>query len=530
MLLKDEFYPTPQSLLKEIFEGLNWKEVHSILEPSAGKGDIVSYILAHGEKTRDRYRYNKEWDIDCIEKDTDLQKILRGYGYRVVHDDFFTFHTFKQYDLIVMNPPFSNGEKHLLKALDMQKDGGNIICILNAETIHNPFSRARQELLQKLEEYQANITFLTGAFEQAERKTSVDIAIIKVSIPKTKQKSQIFLNLKNAYYEEVTTKETTNLCVNDFVKAIVTRYEMEVNAGIQLIKEYQAMKPYLMSSLKENHYAQPLIQLSVDGMDDFSINDYIRCVRNKYWVALFKDERFTKGMTSNLLDDYRKKVDKLSEYDFSLYNIYSIQLEMSKHMVQGIEECIIKLFDELSYQYSYNDELNNNIHYFNGWKTNKCWIINKKVILPFYSAWGWNNRFYPTCYKMVEKLTDIEKALDYLNGSVSNERALQDSLRAAERANQTKKIPLKYFTVTFYKKGTCHIEFTNLDLLKKLNIFGSQKKGWLPPSYGKKSYHEMSKEEQEVVNNFEGKQSYEKVMEHPSRYFLNTQLLIPRLE
>ena len=29
---------------------------------------------------------------------------------------------------------------------------------------------------------------------------------------------------------------------------------------------------------------------------------------------------------------------------------------------------------------------------------------------------------------------------------------------------------LKNIDVTFYKKGTCHIEFTNLELLKRFNI------------------------------------------------------------
>ena len=165
------------------------------------------------------------------------------------------------------------------------------------------------------------------------------------------------------------------------------------------------------------------------------------------------------------------------------------------------------LFDELSYQYSFNSEFGKNIHYYNGWKTNKCWIINKKVILPFYDAWNFMGRYDPV-YKVAQKLSDIEKALDYLNGSVSDEEGLRERLKVAEKANQTRKIPLRYFTVTFYKRGTCHIEFTNLELLKKLNIFGSQKKGWLPPSYGKKTYKAMSQEEQDVVDSFEGKASY----------------------
>lgn len=528
-MLNNEFYPTPTSLLEKIFAGMEWKDIHTVLEPSAGKGDIVQYLMEHGNVSANGYRYSRELDIDCIETDSDLQKTLKGNGYRVVHDDFLTFHTYKEYDLIVMNPPFSNGDKHLLKALDMQKDGGGIICILNAETIRNPYSLSRQELLRQLESYQADISFLIGAFEQAERKTSVEVAVIKVAIPKKEKTSRIFSELKAAYYADEKVEKETGLCINDFVKATVKRYELEVQAGIELIREYQAMEPSLMSSLQENPYASPLIELKVNGTDSFTINDYVKSVRNKYWTALFQDSRFTNGMTSNLLDEYRKKVDALADYDFSLYNIYTIQLEMSKNLTKWIEDCIIGLFDELSYQYSYTNEFSKNIHYYNGWKTNKCWIINKKVILPFYDAWSFMGRYDPASYKVLKKLSDMEKALDYLNGSVSNEGALQDRLREARKTNQTKKIPLRYFTITFYKKGTCHIEFTNLELLKKLNIFGSQKKGWLPPSYGKKSYEAMSREEQEVIDAFEGEDSYKKVMTQTSYYLVEEYNLLSKI-
>lgn len=337
------------------------------------------------------------------------------------------------------------------------------------------------------------------------------------------------MELKAAYYADEKVEKETGLCINDFVKATVKRYELEVQAGIELIREYQAMEPSLMSSLQKNPYASPLIELKVNGTDSFTINDYVKSVRNKYWTALFQDSRFTNGMTSNLLDEYRKKVDALADYDFSLYNIYTIQLEMSKNLTKWIEDCIIGLFDELSYQYSYTNEFSKNIHYYNGWKTNKCWIINKKVILPFYDAWSFMGRYDPASYKVLKKLSDMEKALDYLNGSVSNEGALQDRLREARKTNQTKKIPLRYFTITFYKKGTCHIEFTNLELLKKLNIFGSQKKGWLPPSYGKKSYEAMSREEQEVIDAFEGEDSYKKVMTQTSYYLVEEYNLLSKI-
>ena len=40
-MIPKEFYPTPRELLEKITEGIDWKRLQSVLEPSAGKGDIV---------------------------------------------------------------------------------------------------------------------------------------------------------------------------------------------------------------------------------------------------------------------------------------------------------------------------------------------------------------------------------------------------------------------------------------------------------------------------------------------------------
>ena len=45
MLENKEFYPTPKALLEKMTEDVNFPMVHSVLEPSAGKGDIVKYLL-----------------------------------------------------------------------------------------------------------------------------------------------------------------------------------------------------------------------------------------------------------------------------------------------------------------------------------------------------------------------------------------------------------------------------------------------------------------------------------------------------
>lgn len=518
--MNKEFYPTPKCLLDKILQGIKWKQINNILEPSAGKGDITEYVI-------EKLNQNKSSDyftVDCIENDPELQACLKGKNLTLISDDFLKFSTYKKYDMIIMNPPFSNGDLHLLKALEIQKKGGDVICILNAETIRNPYSNSRKELIQKLENFQAQIEFMENEFMQAERTSNVEIAVIKVHIPQKELHSCFIEELQQKQtYHEIDDIELNALSVNDYIEAIIQQCNLEMAAGIRLIEEYMGMKPYIMNRVGCEGYIKPIIDLKINGSSDCKnpVNCFVKAIRFKYWTALFNNPKFTNGMTSNLREQYLSNISKLDNYDFSYYNIKTIQEDMSKSLIKGVEDCIIELFDTFSYQYSYSDELSKNIHYYNGWKTNKAWIINKKIIVPFMNAWNYLNDYDPTRYEIESKLFDIEQALNYLDGGLTTPINMHDSLCQARRSDSTKKIPLKYFTVSFYKKGTCHIEFTNLDLLKKLNIYGSQKKGWLPPAYGKKSYSELTLTEKHVVDDFEGEKSYKETISNAEYFIYN---------
>ena len=518
----DEFYPTPEALLEKITEGCDWKRIQSVLEPEAGKGDIVSFLQKKAAEN-----YMREYDIDCIESETELQMILKGKKMRLVYDDFLTFESYKRYDLIVMNPPFSNGDAHLLKALQIQKYGGNIICILNAETIRNPYTNLRKELVQKLQDLHADIQFMDHEFQDAERPTGVEIAVIKVCVPKQESVSHIFEELKRAKIENTQKLDgegITDVAENDFIKATVQRYEIETEACLTFIREYHGLRPYIMQNLKKTEYDSPILELKFHDykLEAGDENKVIQAIRKKYWKALFADSRFTGKMTSKQREDYMSQVERLKDYDFNMYNIKSIQLDMTRNLVTGIETCIMNLFDELSHEHSWMPETGRNIHYYNAWTTNKAYIINKKVIIPMYSVFSdiWKEFRYD--YTVLNKLSDIEKVFDYISGLPSDNCGnLYQILRNAESAQQSKNIECKYFTVTFYKKGTCHIVFHDEELLKKFNIFGSQHKGWLPQSYGKKTYENMEPEEQAVIDAFEGRESYERLMLCPEKYMID---------
>lgn len=528
-----DFYPTPIHLIQKILDKVDFKYIESILEPSAGKGDIVDYI-----KQKEKY-YNIKYDIDCIEANQNLRHILEGKKYRVVYNDFLTYNTRKEYDIIIMNPPFSNGCKHILKALEMQQNGGKIACILNAETLKNPYTNERKDLQRKLTEYNAKVEFIQDAFINAERKTDVEIALIYVDIPQTTEKSFIFDGLKKAAEaEETKAEQSTELITDDYIKNVVKQYEMEVEAGIKLIKEYRAMTPYIMREFGKDEKTGEIIQtggciLSMDLSRNYnkynntlSINNYIREVRGKYWNALFNNENFVGLLTNNLKTEFYNRVEELKDYDFSLYNIYTLKIQMIERTSKGVEDTIISLFEELSNKYSWMDQTSKNIHYYNGWKTNKAWKINKKVIIPLSGYSQYFGNYEPTYYTVVEKLSDIEKCFNYLDGGKTDDVNIKESLQFAEEYGETKDIQLKYFTVTFYKKGSCHIVFNDDELLKKFNIFGSQKKGWLPPSYGKKAYKDMTTEEKAVINDFEGETEYNKTMQNQQYYLFDSRNIL----
>lgn len=152
-------------------------------------------------------------------------------------------------------------------------------------------------------------------------------------------------------------------------------------------------------------------------------------------------------------------------------------------------------------------------------------MANEKVIIPL-NAYTSYSGSYCLDHRVRTKLADIEKCFNYLDGGMTDDLALNDALTLAQNSGQTKNIDLKYFKVTFYKKGTCHIVFKNEELLKKLNIYGSQKKGWLPPAYGKKKYSEMNLDEQAVINAFEGEKEYAKVMAASEYYFSDVEMFL----
>lgn len=545
-----EFYPTPEKVAGALLAGVKWDNVNSILEPSAGKGDMLGYAKRvkigknyQGFQTRIA---DRNLDIDCIEIDENLRFILKGKGYRVVHDDFLTFQTRKQYDLILMNPPFSNGEYHLLHALELCENGGEIACVLNAETLLNPYTKARAALVKELRKVNADIRYLKNGFSKAERSTDVEVALVNVHIPASFVDPTLFENLKKAEQnDENVVYEKDEIAPANNVDRLIREYDLLCRVGIDLIRKYNGVRPYLMNGT--DRYSKPLIELEIcghtplDACGTNEINNFLKRARGIYWRKLFDLPMLRGKMTSEMNDEYSSTIDEMRDYEFSFFNIQQVLDRIREQLGQGVEIAIMKCFDKLSNEHAYHEDLmNENIHYYNGWKTNKAHLVNMKCIIPTWGCFATEmkkdkyDRYkeFMTdidphgCFSV---LSDLEKALDYLDKGETFPCNLSRSLEIAAYNGKTT-VQCKYFDVTFYKKGTCHIKFRDQKIVDRLNIFAGRNRNWLPPTYGKVRYQDMDDESRRVVDEFMGKEHYEAVMDQPNEYLIDSSSMVPLLE
>ena len=518
------FYPTPEDLVNKMLNRVEWEKVFDMLEPSAGKGDIAVRMIERWKVYNSSpYNTSPEADIDCIEIDPNLRAILKSQGLRVVHDDFMTYNTMKRYSLIVMNPDFSTAAKHILKAISLLAPEGQLVALCNAETIKNPCTNERDLLLRTLGD--AQIEYITGAFQKAERKTDVETAMIVYKAPAEEEKSFILENLRPAHkYVEMTQEETADLTKSDFVEAIIDRYNYEVESGIHLIREYKAVSHMLNSDYSGN--ANASMALVMENNKIATEDKWIRSVRYKYWNLLFAHPQLIEQFTTNIREAFYHRLHELQDYEFSYFNIKEILIQMNAHVSEGVEKTILNLFDDWTRKYHW-DENAKNRHYFDGWKTNDAFAVNKRVVLPLsaYNYWSYNQSHEFRAYNVNNRIEDIEKVFNYLDGGRTEDgEKLRDILERCETTGEAKDVDTKYFRITFYKKGTAHLVFKNEELLAKFNIFAARGKNWLPPSFGRKHYKDMDEEEKKVIDSFmdeTGGKKYEKIMAQAD-YYLNT--------
>lgn len=462
-----QLYPSPPWLIEMLTEHL-FREFRGkfhlsgkVLEPSAGRGDILDYI---SEKAMGGYSsYNRQSDkLAAIEIDPSLQAVLREKGYRVIDSDFLEYPGFEKFDHIVMNPPFKDGAKHLLKAFEISK-GALIKCVLNAETIKNPYSQDRKRLLHLIEENQGEVAEVGQVFIDAERSTPVDAVIVTLQ-DKTYEEPD-FLKGFDPEREidilalpEIGGKEIAS--ENEF-----EAYEARYNAAIRAFEELLLARSkaiYYMSGLTGSTSPGTLIDdlfKSSSTLED-SYRKFLSEFNREAWIAVFAKTNLAEMTTARVKENLETLRNEKGSMSFTANNMRQLFMQLGLQKEEIMTASVLDAFDEITKYYHENREA------VEGWKTNSAYLVGRKFILPnIRCSYGYGISHYRH-----DKITDIEKALCFLDARPFDKiKSIIDVYNQHDGSLFGKSVDSEFFWTKFYKKGTLHFEWKDEGLRQRFN-------------------------------------------------------------
>lgn len=118
------FFPTPRPVIDRMIEAAGIEPGMKVLEPSAGKGDIVDALADRGV------------DVEAVEVRPALRDLLEAKGHKLVGGDFMETSPAEGggYDRVLMNPPFERGQDidHVRHAFEQLKPGGRLVAVMSA--------------------------------------------------------------------------------------------------------------------------------------------------------------------------------------------------------------------------------------------------------------------------------------------------------------------------------------------------------------------------------------------------------------
>jgi hypothetical protein len=515
--MNKNFYPTPNSLIARMWRKIPRKqlqEIHYICESQAGAGHIIDWI-----KNNNQY---DSFTIHAIESDPQLVAILRGKGVNVVSYDFLTYSGQDKYDLIIGNPPFDQGDKHLLKAIDILYSG-HIVYLLNAETLKNPYTHTRRELVKRLDELNADIEYIQNAFIDAKRKTGVEIALIYIRVVKEIEQDLFFGVTDASDQVDFDLPEDSNeIARKDSIHNLVARYNRVIDVGTKALldfyKNHRHISPYMSIKIYENDNRCFNSPSNLTAAMKAKLNTFLKVTRKAYWKMALDIEPVKARLTQKKREEFFELLKQNEYADFTETNVRTFVLNLINDHERILTEAVADLFDKMSRKYAWDEDLGNgNIHYFNGWKTNQAFFVNRKVIMPMYASYAsYGSSFvdvftrrWKIDWRVENQLDDIDRVMNYFDARPPCEcLTITAALKQAFERGQNRGIESTYFKISVFKKGTIHLEFLNDDILRRFNVTACKHKQWLPFDYGTKPFKFMCQAEQNIVESFEGEKSY----------------------
>lgn len=447
-----DFFPTPSQVIQRMLDGENIQD-KIILEPSAGKGDIVDYLTANGAKT-----------VLACEINSDLQKIIKSKC-MLIAEDFLTLRAdqISHIDVIVMNPPFSADEKHILHAYEIAPAGCRIIALCNLNTVERPTYEARERLVKIVEDF-GGYEDIGDCFTESERTTQVDIALIKITKP-----GQNYSQEFDGFFmdEDPIEAQEIGLMPYNVVRDLVQRYTEAIKIFDRQLEEAKRMNDLTGS------FFSSTIAMSITSEDaPKTRNEFKKSLQKSGWLYIFDKLNMQKYSTQGLKADINKFVETQEKVPFTRKNIYAMLQIIIGTKSQRMDKAMIEVFDKVT------EHHHDNRYRVEGWKTNSHYLVNRRFIFPYgaeFSKWS-PNEITIKHTRRAELLTDMEKTLCYLTGD--NYDIIKGINNLEYKLTPGQWYETHFFKVRGYKKGTIHVEFTSEDVWGRFNQRVAKIKGF----------------------------------------------------
>ncbi len=323
-----DFFPTPEKVAYQMINGYDVSG-KTVLEPSAGKCDLVNILQKEGA------------EVIACEINDDLRKIVQSKC-TVIAPDFLTVRAeqISHVQFIFMNPPFSKDEKHVLHAWEIAPAGCTIISLCNSNTIKNDYYQDRKRLKTLVEEFGSSED-LENAFEQAERRTSVDVSIIRLQKPADNYKEEF----NGFFLEDDAPEEQENaLMPYNVVRDLVNRY-------IQAIKIFdkQLSAAVELNDMISTFYREPEIGF-ICTSEKYQANrqQFKKDLQKSAWMYVFDKMNLQKYATRGLKEDINKFVEQQTQIPFTMRNIYQMISIVIGTTEQRMDKAILEVFDKLT--------------------------------------------------------------------------------------------------------------------------------------------------------------------------------------
>lgn len=457
-MFNKDFFPTPPDVIDQMLVDVDVPG-SVFLEPSAGKGNIVDVL-------NDR----KAEQVLTFEKEEELAYIVSDKS-RLLGKDFFecTPDQVSHIDYILMNPPFSNDEKHILHAWEVAPEGCHIVALCNSQTVENDYSRGRKQIRRLIGDYGKDQN-LGDCFSTSERKTNVEVSKIELFKPVLSSDFDY-----EGFYMDVEPDHDypEGLIPHNDVRSIVSTYV----SAVKCFDEFREI------SERMNSIVEP-IGLT-DGFEfKFSYKDgvttkkaFVKKLQKECWKYIFDKMNLEKFVTSGVMKDINRFVETQTKYPFTMKNIYRMIEIIIGTRDQTMERALEEAFDKITKHY---DENRYNVE---GWKTNSHYLINKKFILPYMVEQGFSGQMqfkYSSYGSNTNRLEDLNKALCYLTGR-DNELGSLNRFEPGEGLDFHQWYDWGFFEIKGFKKGTLHCKFKDEKVWELFNKRVAEIKGYPLP-------------------------------------------------